>query len=62
MEAFNLFRAMIYNVNKEVISFLFKGDLPAQENQQIQEAKEVRQQDDYQLSKDEIVSSEAGNR
>ena len=53
---------MIYNVNKEVISFLFKGDLPAQENQQIQEAKEVRQQDDYQLSKDEIVSSEAANR
>jgi preprotein translocase subunit SecA len=52
---------MIDNVNKEVISFLFKGDLPAQENQQIQEAKEVRQ-DDYQLSKDEIVSSEAANR
>jgi preprotein translocase subunit SecA len=26
---------MIDNVNKEVISFLFKGDLPAQENQQI---------------------------
>ncbi|MFV8357558.1 preprotein translocase subunit SecA, partial [Flavobacterium sp. XS1P32] len=62
LEAFNLFRAMIDNVNKEVISFLFKGDLPAQENQQIQEAKEVRQQDDYQLSKDEIVSSEAANR
>jgi preprotein translocase subunit SecA len=60
LEAFNLFRAMIDNVNKEVISFLFKGDLPAQENQQIQEAKEVRQ--DYQLSKDEIVSSEAANR
>jgi preprotein translocase subunit SecA len=30
---------MIDNVNKEVISFLFKGDLPAQENQQIQEGK-----------------------
>jgi preprotein translocase subunit SecA len=28
-------------MNKEVISFLFKGDLPAQENQQIQEAKEM---------------------
>jgi preprotein translocase subunit SecA len=40
---------------------LFKGDLPAQENQQIQEAKKC-QQDDYQLSKDEIVSSEAANR
>jgi preprotein translocase subunit SecA len=43
---------MIDNVN-EVISSCSKG-IPAQENQQIQEAKEVRQQDDYQLSKDEI--------
>jgi preprotein translocase subunit SecA len=47
---------MLENVNKEVISFLFKGDLPAQQNQQIQEAKEVRQQEDYKLSKDEIAS------
>ena len=62
LEAFNLFRAMIDNVNKEVISFLFKGDLPAQENQQIQEAKEVRQQEEYQLSKDEIPNSESANR
>jgi preprotein translocase subunit SecA len=31
---------MIDNVNKEVISF-FKGDLPAQENQRIQEAIDV---------------------
>ncbi len=30
LEAFNLFRGMLDNVNKEVISFLFKGDLPAQ--------------------------------
>jgi preprotein translocase subunit SecA len=29
-EAFNLFRAMLDGVNKEVISFLFKGDLPQQ--------------------------------
>jgi preprotein translocase subunit SecA len=62
LEAFNLFRAMIDNVNKEVISFLFKGDLPAQENQQIQEAKEVAPVEDYTTSKDEIVSSEAANR
>ena len=58
LEAFNLFRAMIDNVNKEVISFLFKGDLPAQENQQIQEAKEVRQKEDFQLSKDEVLNSD----
>jgi preprotein translocase subunit SecA len=49
---------MIDNVNK-VISFLFKGR-PAQENQQIQEAKEVRQQDDY-LSKDDYCK-QAANR
>ncbi|WP_395059734.1 hypothetical protein, partial [Flavobacterium sp.] len=48
--------------NKEVISFLFKGDLPAQQNQQIQEAKEVRQKEDYKLSKDEIPNSENENR
>ena len=62
LEAFNLFRSMLENVNKEVISFLFKGDLPAQQNQQIQEAKEVRQKEDYKLSKDEIPNSENANR
>ncbi len=62
LEAFNLFRSMLDNVNKEVISFLFKGDLPAQQNQQIQEAKEVRQKEDYKLSKDEIPNSENENR
>jgi preprotein translocase subunit SecA len=62
LEAFNLFRSMLDNVNKEVISFLFKGDLPAQQNQQIQEAKEIRQKEDYKLSKDEIPNSENANR
>jgi preprotein translocase subunit SecA len=37
LEAFNLFRNMMDGVNKEVISFLFKGDLP-QQNNTIQEA------------------------
>ncbi|WP_369765477.1 preprotein translocase subunit SecA [Flavobacterium sp. WC2429] len=61
-EAFNLFNAMLNGINKEVISFLFKGDLPAQQNQQIQEAVEVRQKEDYKLSKDEIPNSEAANQ
>lgn len=61
-EAFNLFNTMLNGINKEVISFLFKGDLPAQQNQQIQEAVEVRQQENYQLSKDEIPNSESANR
>ena len=44
-EAFNLFKNMIDGVNKEVISFLFKGDLPQQNN--IQEAREVNERKLY---------------
>ncbi|SHG11155.1 protein translocase subunit secA [Flavobacterium fluvii] len=62
-EAFNLFSSMLNGINKEVISFLFKGDLPQQvAAPAIQEAKEVRQKEDYTTSKDEIVSSESANR
>ncbi len=60
-EAFNLFRAMLEGINKEVISFLFKGDLP-QQNNNIQEAREVRQKDNYTESREEIQSSEEANR
>ncbi len=61
-EAFNLFSSMLNGVNKEVISFLFKGDLPQQTEPTIQEAKEVRQVENYKTSKDQIVSSESANR
>jgi len=61
LEAFNLFRNMLDGVNKEVISFLFKGDLP-QQNQNIQEAKQVREKQKYTETKDEITSSESANR
>jgi preprotein translocase subunit SecA len=60
-EAFNLFRKMIYTVNKDIISFLFKGDLP-QQNQNIQEAREVKRNDNYTESRNEIESSEKANR
>jgi len=40
---------------------LFKGDLP-QQNQNIQEAREVRQKQNYTESKDEIESTESANR
>lgn len=38
MEAFNLFKGMLSVVNKEVVSFLFKGGIPVQ-----QEPEEVRE-------------------
>ncbi len=51
LEAFKLFRTMLDGVNKEVISFLFKGDLPQQQNN-IQEARnEVRQKENYTESR-----------
>ncbi len=56
-EAFNLFKAMLDNINKEVISFLFKGDLPQQENN-IQEAREVRTKENYIESKEEVLNSD----
>jgi preprotein translocase subunit SecA len=57
IEAYKLFKSMVNAVNKEVISFLFKGDLPQQNN--IQEAKEVRQKENYTTSKDEIPNIES---
>jgi preprotein translocase subunit SecA len=58
LESFKLFSKMLNEVNKEVISFLFKGDLPQQETQQIQEAKVVRTKENYKTSKDEIPNSD----
>lgn len=57
-EAFKLFSNMLNGVNREVISFLFKGDLPQQNAPQIQEAREVKQKENYQTSKDEIPNSD----
>ena len=53
-EAFELFKAMIEKVNKDVISFLFKGELPQENQQQIQEAREVKRKEKLSEQKDEI--------
>jgi preprotein translocase subunit SecA len=44
---------MIDEVNKDVISFLFKGELPSETQNTIQEAK-VRRQEKLNVQKDEI--------
>ena len=36
-EAFELFRAMLTNVNKELVSFLFRGGIPIQEPEEVRE-------------------------
>lgn len=58
-EAFELFKSMIDKVNKEVISFLFKGELPTQDSTQIKEAKTVsKPKEKLQTSKEEIPNSD----
>jgi len=54
-EAFELFKSMLNKVNKEVLSFLFKGELPSQNPQQVSQAREQKQEK-VQLSKAEFNS------
>ena len=53
-EAFELFKSMIDNVNKDVISFLFKGELPTETTNAISEARQARKKENLQTQKDEI--------
>ena len=58
-EAFELFKSMIDKVNKEVISFLFKGELPAENSNQIREARSVRRpKEKLKTTKEEIPNSD----
>tara|TARA_R110002073_G_scaffold205294_3_gene364996 strand:+ start:11476 stop:14829 length:3354 start_codon:yes stop_codon:yes gene_type:complete len=52
-ESFELFKTMIDQVNKDVISFLFKGEIPQETANTIQEAK-ARKREKTQTTKEEI--------
>ncbi len=52
-EAFELFKSMIDQVNKDVISFLFKGELPTETQNTIREAK-ARKREKLETQKEEI--------
>jgi preprotein translocase subunit SecA len=62
MEAFNLFKQMLASVNKDVVSFLFKGGIPQQQPQEVREARPVQRQDMSKLkvSKPELAQSANG--
>ena len=62
-EAFELFRQMLANVNKEMVSFLFRGGIPVQ--QEPEEVREARPQpkagyEKMRTSKPELVSEANG--
>jgi preprotein translocase subunit SecA len=57
-ESFSLFRSMVADMNKEIISFLFKGELPTQEQSNISEAKQIAKKEDYTTTKEEVLNSD----
>jgi len=54
-ESFELFNLMLDKVNKEVLSFLFKGKLPSQDANQVSQAREQKREK-VQLSKADYQS------
>jgi len=53
-EAFELFKSMLEQVNKDVISFLFKGDLPVRNPNTIHEARQPQRKEKVETTKEEI--------
>ncbi|MCX2573317.1 preprotein translocase subunit SecA [Pedobacter sandarakinus] len=61
MEAFNLFKNMLNAVNKEVVSFLYKGGIPVQqEAEDLREAPAPVRQPKLQTTKQEFGGEEPG--
>ena len=44
-EAFNLFKQMVADINREVASFLFKGNIPVQSSEEVKEARAPQKTD-----------------
>jgi len=55
-EAFEMFKTTVDDINKEVLSFLFKGELPNQEASQISEARQQKRQK-LNVSKADVQNS-----
>jgi len=62
MEAFNMFKQMLATVNKDIVSFLFKGNIPSQDPDQVREARPQPRQDlsKLKVSKPELNQSSGG--
>ena len=58
-EAFELFKGMLQEVNSDVISFLFKGELPSQDPSEVHEERQQKAQNQQlETSKEEIRNIE----
>ncbi|MED5364178.1 MAG: preprotein translocase subunit SecA, partial [Bacteroidota bacterium] len=57
-ESFELFNSFVDKVNKEIISFLFKGELPSRDSSNIREAKNLKTNDKINTSKEEVLNQD----
>jgi len=60
-ESFELFKSLLHDVNKEVLSFLLKGELPNQNPNQVSEAREQKREK-VKLSKAEFNNPSDGTQ
>jgi preprotein translocase subunit SecA len=62
MEAFELFKQMLATVNKDIVSFLFKGNIPQQQPDEVREARPRPKQDlsKLRVSKPELAQAANG--
>ena len=62
-EAKELFFSMIDQLNKDILTFLFKGSLPTNNPNEIREDRQTRRREKYNTSKEEVLNSdELANR
>jgi len=62
-EAKELFFNMIDQLNKDILTFLFKGELPSKDPSDIREDRRTRRREQYNTSKEEVLNSdELANR
>jgi preprotein translocase subunit SecA len=59
-EGFNMFKAFVAKMNEDTISFLFKADLPVNDEDDVREAKEVKHKHNYKEQKQEAQSALSG--
>ena len=57
-EAKELFFSMIDDLNKDILTFLMRADLPSRDPNQIREDRQTRRQQNYKTSKEDVLNSD----
>ena len=59
-EAFNLFKSFVAKINEDIISFIFKAEIPVSEADEVKEAKQVKAKQQLKENKEEVKSVLSG--